>query len=420
MIARSHIVRTICLAAAGLVFGLPAMAPAQAVFPISQGRMVFHRYTSFSNYDGQLYIFDFAARTLSNISAPWAIDNCTNAHFSPDGSRIVFMGVPKGQHSSSAWDIYLWQVGSAQPPVNLTEGDGVLDQDPKFFPDGKHVAFKHAGDIGVIDIETKQMAILTTGGAFSARSMEYPTADGRKILYVEGDGAGSTIYLFDTTARTSTPLITDPFQNYYPIVRDDTSFLYARWASGTNKADDIYMANFAGVSSAAAFDVPGFDDSDPYPVDSLLVLFSSDRSGTLGGYDMYVGNLRTGQARSLTLFGVVNTSLHELGACYTPTAAPTSVGDVRPETLPERPTLGVYPNPCNPSTTMEFRIKNSEFLILKVYDLLGREVAVLVDGPVEAGEHRVSWDARQSPSGVYICRLASGHYSLAERIVLIH
>ena len=63
------------------------------------------------------------------------------------------------------------------------------------------------------------------------------------------------------------------------------------------------------------------------------------------------------------------------------------------------------PNPFNPSTSFSLRLGQSEFLRMSVYDLRGRRVAVLLDGQVAPGEHRVSWSAPSAPSGLYIVRL---------------
>ena len=61
-----------------------------------------------------------------------------NGVFSPDGTKIVFMGdKKKGQRN---WDIFLWTVGGGEP-VNLTNGGG-RDEDPKFSPDGTKIVFK--------------------------------------------------------------------------------------------------------------------------------------------------------------------------------------------------------------------------------------------------------------------------------------
>jgi Tol biopolymer transport system component len=392
----------------------------QVVFPISEGKIVFHRYTDFSNYDGQLYILDFGTREFFNLTTAWDIDNTTNAHFSPDGTKLVFMGVPRGQHTRSSWDIYLWTVGSSTPPENLTQGNGVLDQDPKFFPDGQHVAFKHDGDVAIIDLSTRAMTTLTSGGSISEKSMEYPSADGKKILFAEGDGAQSAIYSIDVTTKVIAPLITEPVQNYYPIVRDDTTFLYARWASTTNAADEIYVSNYAGQSAPAAFNTASADDSDPYPVDSVLVLFSSDRAGGKGGYDLYVGNLSTGATRSLNLFGV-NTQLQELGVCYTRNSAPLSVRQGIGQ-LPRSILLRQnYPNPFNPETTIEYALERADFVKLALYDILGREVAVLVNEFQWPGEHRCALDTTRMRlvSGVYLYRLSAGSEVCARVMVLM-
>jgi endoglucanase len=77
-----------------------------------------------------------------------------------------------------------------------------------------------------------------------------------------------------------------------------------------------------------------------------------------------------------------------------------------------------FPNPFNPSTTIQLRIKNSEFIILKVYDLLGREVAVLCDGKREAGSYAFTWDASKMASGVYLYRLEAGGYVSTKRMLL--
>ncbi|MCX6142867.1 MAG: T9SS type A sorting domain-containing protein [Ignavibacteriales bacterium] len=64
-----------------------------------------------------------------------------------------------------------------------------------------------------------------------------------------------------------------------------------------------------------------------------------------------------------------------------------------------------YPNPFNPTTNFEFRIAAAGFVSLKIFDVLGREVAALVNEERQAGTYRVTWDASKLPSGVYFYRL---------------
>ena len=78
-----------------------------------------------------------------------------------------------------------------------------------------------------------------------------------------------------------------------------------------------------------------------------------------------------------------------------------------------------YPNPFNPATNIAFSLANSGFVSLKVYDLLGREVAILATGEFKAGTHRVLWNAAGVPSGTYFYRLQSGEFVAQKKLLLL-
>lgn len=67
-----------------------------------------------------------------------------------------------------------------------------------------------------------------------------------------------------------------------------------------------------------------------------------------------------------------------------------------------------YPNPFNPSTTFHFTLSVTGPVSLKIYDVVGREVAALVDGALEAGAHSAVWNADGAAGGVYFARLTAG------------
>ena len=82
------------------------------------------------------------------------------------------------------------------------------------------------------------------------------------------------------------------------------------------------------------------------------------------------------------------------------------------------------PNPFNPSTSIPFTLDEDGRVRLTVYDLLGREVAVLAEGHMSAGAHELTWDGRTGDgvpcaSGVYLCRLVTPHGSESRRMTLI-
>ncbi len=78
-----------------------------------------------------------------------------------------------------------------------------------------------------------------------------------------------------------------------------------------------------------------------------------------------------------------------------------------------------YPNPFNPSTSIRFTLRTSHIARLTVYDMLGREVAVLVDGVMSAGSHQVSFDGSGLASGIYLVRLTSGSETHMMRMTLL-
>jgi hypothetical protein len=78
-----------------------------------------------------------------------------------------------------------------------------------------------------------------------------------------------------------------------------------------------------------------------------------------------------------------------------------------------------YPNPFNPTTSIRFGMPETARVRLSVYDLLGREVAVLVEGILQAGWHSATWRADNLPSGVYLYRLAAGEFSQHRTMLLL-
>jgi len=78
-----------------------------------------------------------------------------------------------------------------------------------------------------------------------------------------------------------------------------------------------------------------------------------------------------------------------------------------------------YPNPFNPMTSIKFDIPKNTFVTLKVYDVLGKEVATLIKEEREAGSYNVDWNASFYPSGVYFYKLESKDFTETKRMLLI-
>jgi lipocalin len=78
-----------------------------------------------------------------------------------------------------------------------------------------------------------------------------------------------------------------------------------------------------------------------------------------------------------------------------------------------------YPNPFNPTTTIKFQIPNANHVTLKVFDLLGRGVATLVNEVKSPGTYRLTWDASGMASGVYFYRLTAGNFVQTRKLSLL-
>ncbi|MDD3557075.1 MAG: T9SS type A sorting domain-containing protein [Melioribacteraceae bacterium] len=97
------------------------------------------------------------------------------------------------------------------------------------------------------------------------------------------------------------------------------------------------------------------------------------------------------------------------------------VSDVRElETIPTKFELSQnYPNPFNPSTTIRFQVPQNESVSLKVFDVLGREVATLLNDNLSAGSYEVNFDASNLAAGMYVYRLQAGDFVSAKKMMLL-
>lgn len=78
-----------------------------------------------------------------------------------------------------------------------------------------------------------------------------------------------------------------------------------------------------------------------------------------------------------------------------------------------------YPNPFNPATTISFDLPGASHVVLTVYNMLGQQVATVVDETIPAGSYARTFDAGKLASGVYLYRLVAGEYSDTRRMMLV-
>ncbi len=78
-----------------------------------------------------------------------------------------------------------------------------------------------------------------------------------------------------------------------------------------------------------------------------------------------------------------------------------------------------YPNPFNPTTTIEFALPKQSNVTLKLFDILGREVATLVDDELESGVHKINFDGKDLASGIYFYRIHAEGFLKTKKLMLL-
>lgn len=159
-----------------------------------------------------------------------------------------------------------------------------------------------------------------------------------------------------------------------------------------NSEDDVYLATGNGlyVSIDDGNSWYLLDESDISKHINVLAFNNEDR--------LYAGTTVSGVFRSLELLTNLNENFFNTKSYF----------------LSQN-----YPNPFNPTTKIKYRVPDFSLITLKVYDILGREVATLVNEEKPAGEYEVEFGGANLPSGVYFYQLKAGNFVETKQMVLI-
>lgn len=101
------------------------------------------------------------------------------------------------------------------------------------------------------------------------------------------------------------------------------------------------------------------------------------------------------------------------------TGALTAIGDDNNVAVKSFELVQNYPNPFNPATTIRYQVPNASNVSLKVYNMMGQEVATLVNGMKEAGNHTITFDGTKLASGVYLYQINAGSFQDVKKMILM-
>lgn len=194
--------------------------------------------------------------------------------------------------------------------------------------------------------------------------------------------ANSKIHAISMADSSVSTVVNTPFQRLDGLSRDDNyNFFVSSWGTG---AVYYYDVTFSGVPMQVASGING-------PAD----IFYNRETDTLA-IPSFNGN-------SVSFMPLMITGIQNTG---------NNIAD-------EYKLEQNYPNPFNPSTNLKFKIKNSNLVKLSVYDAAGKEVAVLVNGKLSAGEYEYTFDGAGLSSGVYFYTLQTEGFVETKKMILV-
>ena len=247
-------------------------------------------------------------------------------------------------------------------------------------------------NIRVVGVFNNQLYVASASGTFmgiSAVGTGVPTTSGQTITILSGfpTATGPSPYGFAI----------NPAGNIIYVAHDSSSTTgrgVQKWTLSGGTWSLAYTLNTGIIAGVRGLTV---DWSGANPV-----IYATDAAS---GLNKLVKVTDAGQTSAFSTLATAGTNTVFRGVAFAPTTAATAVEN---ESLPMSFGLSQnYPNPFNPSTTLRVSVVEPSMVTLKIFNLLGEEVATLVNGNMASGTFNVVWDASRQASGVYLARLTS-------------
>jgi hypothetical protein len=372
---------------------------------------------------GQTNSFNSAGYDLYFLRLNAAGDTAWTKTYGGSGSdngrdiKIVSTGgyIISGSLGSDAWILRTNESGDTLWTTIMDQGESEVAESVCEAPDGGFVAVGATGAFGVADVYL--IKVNNIGDSLWAKTFGGPGYDwGHAILGTSEGG-----YIVVGTTQTF-----GAGDNDIWLLRMDASgdTLWTRTIGTSETERGFSISNTADggyiISGMTNANTSGGDDGFIIKTDSAgTVQWSKSIGGMAEEWILSVeqtsdsGYIACGFTAS---FGEGNRDMWMLKFGPVTTGLENNIGT----NIPNRIKLYQnYPNPFNPETVISYQLSAVSLVILKVYDIEGREVAELVNGIRIAGGHTVKWDASNVVSGVYFYRLETGQFAETRKMILI-
>lgn len=240
----------------------------------------------------------------------------------------------------------------------------------------------------------------------------------------------------------------------FSITKNRTIY-FELWANNGSSPPDIYRSKYINGQYILPENIgttinTDYNEFSPYiDPDESFIIFVSNRPGGYGFHDLYISSKNQDETwnNPINLGPVINSDFEEASPYISPDGLYfffttekagdlgynpywvdaqvvynliTDVPDDRKSGKTETfQLLQNYPNPFNPTTTIKYRVSELSFVSLKIYNVLGNEVAILVNDELPIGNYEVSFSAIDLPSGIYFYQLKSDKLISVKKMVLL-
>ena len=202
-----------------------------------------------------------------------------------------------------------------------------------------------------------------------------------------------------------------------PVDTLELNLTHQVWLVDTTSSLSTLLLYLSGHTNASKLKVEGYGDGVP----SAFTIYPdnndnfSDTVGIAFSYDPSHQHVPISNTR-IALYGAIGFP-KILTLLY---SVPTSVNEKdKVQVLKRFDLCQNYPNPFNPSTTISFYLPSKSYVTLKVFDIMGREIATLIKRELSAGDHIQQWIATNISSGIYFYRLQANSFTQTKKLVLL-
>ncbi|MBN1398250.1 MAG: PD40 domain-containing protein [Bacteroidetes bacterium] len=367
--------------------------------PDNQFIMCTNWKSGYNQYPADILLIELEDYSIISLTTDGESNvNMPGLTWNPVIDRVIF----SSEKSGNGDQVHIMDPhGLPGSAVRISPWSDRMCWEPGFSPDGEWITYEahyfHNPNRGIVEtykIDGTQGPFQLTDTNISANQPSWSPA-GDKILYQAFDGDTWDIWTMDVDGSNKQNVTgSDPGDKTDATFSPDGKWIVYSADNGTLLYANIFIKNLETGQLIRVTDYSGYDGAPSWSTDDRIVFESTERNpDDSNGSMLWIINA--------TVKGTTFISENNTG-------------------MPKYYYMSQnYPNPFNPTTIINYQLPVKGLVTLKIYDVVGREVAALVDGIQNAGYYNVTFNGAGISSGVYFYRLQAGTLCNTKKLLLM-